>query len=170
AMLELLPTGRARQQIPHYPVVTHLIKREVHLCLRNEKSPKDALDTIAQELHKTIHRQMHTPPISRAIEYIETHLNHPMNRDAVAETVHLSPSHFSVLFKEVTGQTFTEYLTHTRIETAKRLLGNPEYNIEQIAEKVGFNDESYFTLVFKKLTGVTPSRYRLNLQGMISSL
>ncbi|MCX7918079.1 MAG: extracellular solute-binding protein [bacterium] len=169
-MLELLPTGRARQQIPHYPVVTQLIKREVHLCLRREKSPKDALNTIAEELHKTIHRHMHTPPITRAIEYITLHLHEPLQRDTVANIVHVSPSHFSVLFKEVTGQTFTEYLTHTRIEHAKRLLGNPEYNIEQIAEKVGFNDESYFTMVFKKLTGVTPSRYRLNLQGMIASL
>ncbi|MFB3896100.1 MAG: extracellular solute-binding protein [bacterium] len=169
-MLNLLPTGRARQQIPHYPVVTQLIKREIHFCLRNEKTPKDALNTIAEELHKTIHRQMHTPPINRAIEYIETHLNQPLDRDTIADIVHLSPSHFSVLFKEVIGQTFTEYLTHLRIDRAKHLLGNPEYNIEQIAEKVGFSDESYFTLVFKRLTGVTPSRYRLNLQGMIASL
>jgi multiple sugar transport system substrate-binding protein len=169
-MLSLLPTGRARQQIPHYPVVTQLIKREIHFCLRNEQSPKETLDTMAHELHKTIHRQMHTPPIARAIEYIETHLNQSLDRDTIADIVHLSPSHFSVLFKEVIGQTFTEYLTHLRIERAKNLLGNPEYNIEQIAEKVGFSDESYFTLVFKKLTGVTPSRYRLNLQGMIASL
>jgi multiple sugar transport system substrate-binding protein len=169
-MLNLLPTGRARQQIPHYPVVTQLIKREVHFCLRKEKTPKEALDTMAHELHKTIHRQMHTPPITHAIEYIEPRLNQPLDRDTIADIVHLSPSHFSVLFKEVIGQTFTEYLTHLRIERAKHLLGNPEYNIEQIAEKVGFNDESYFTLVFKKLTGVTPSRYRLNLQGMTASL
>lgn len=169
-MLNLLPTGRARQQIPHYPVVTQLIKREVHFCLRNEKTPKDALNTMAEELHKTIHRQMHTPPINRAIEYIESHLSQSLDRDTIADIVHLSPSHFSVLFKEVIGQTFTEYLTHLRIERAKHFLGNPEYNIEQIAEKVGFSDESYFTLVFKKLTGVTPSRYRLNLQGMIASL
>jgi multiple sugar transport system substrate-binding protein len=169
-MAQLIPTGRLRQNIPNYSVLTSLIKREAHLALRNEKNAQEAMDIISQELHKSIHRQLHIAPIQKAMEFVYEHLKDPITRDQVAKVVGISPSHFSVLFKDVTGQTFTDYLMRVRIEEARRLLGRPEYNISQISHEVGFNDESYFSFTFKRLTGVTPSHYRLNLQGTILSL
>lgn len=170
-ILDLLPKGRSRRNIFSYPLVTQLIRREIHLVLRNEKEPKIALDTIAKELHHALHKWVHTPHIQRALSYIEDHLHNPdLNRDEVAHKVSLSPSYFSVLFFEITGRTFTDYLTHARIEKAKTLLTNPTLPISIVAKKVGFRDESYFTLIFKKLTGITPSRYRLELQGPLLSL
>lgn len=169
-MIQLIPKGRLRQSIPNYPVLTNLIKREAHLAIRNEKPAQDALDIIARELHKSVHRQLHMAPIQQAMDYVNGHLKDPLTRDQVARIVGISPSHFSVLFKDVTGQTFTDFLMHARIEEARRLLGRTEMNISQISHEVGFNDESYFSYTFKRLTGVTPSHYRLNLQGTILSL
>ncbi len=169
-MVQLIPTGRLRQTIPNYSVLTSLIKREAHLALRNEKTAQEAMDIISQELHKSIHRQLHIAPIQKAMEFVHEHMKEPITRDQVAKVVGISPSHFSVLFKDVTGQTFTDYLMRVRIEEARRLLGRPEFNISQISHEVGFNDESYFSFTFKRLTGVTPSHYRLNLQGTILSL
>ena len=57
-----------------------------------------------------------------------------------------------------------EYLTRVRIEEAKRLLHNPQYLIDEIAENIGYDDASYFTKVFKRYEGVTPTQYRKTLQ------
>jgi two-component system response regulator YesN len=53
-----------------------------------------------------------------------------------------------------------EYLTQVRVEEAKRMLKDPKYNVMQVAEGSGFEDPAYFTRVFKKLEGITPSRFK----------
>jgi multiple sugar transport system substrate-binding protein len=169
-MQQLIPKGRLRQSIPNYSNLSALLIREGHLVLRNEKTPTDALETIAHELHKAVNPQQHIIPVQKAIEYVYAHIQEQINRDQISQHIGVSSSHFSVLFKDVTGQTFTDYLLHVRIEEARRLLGRPEYNISQISHEVGFNDESYFSYTFKRLTGVTPSHYRTALQGTILSL
>ena len=59
-----------------------------------------------------------------------------------------------------------EYLTRVRLEEAKRLLRNPQYLIDEIAENTGYDDASYFTKVFKRYEGVTPTQYRKTLQSI----
>ncbi|MBR2562605.1 MAG: helix-turn-helix transcriptional regulator, partial [Eubacterium sp.] len=72
----------------------------------------------------------------------------------------LNPSYLSTLFKQVTGQTFKEYLNHVRIQEAQRLLTHTDYPIMEISIACGFSDQSYFTKVFRKYTGLTPRQYR----------
>ena len=80
--------------------------------------------------------------------------------EEMARRVYLSPSYFSRVFRQETGETFSGYLNRLRIERSKELLRHKELRLTDIAQKVGFEDQSYFTKVFKKLEGVTPLRYR----------
>ena len=72
----------------------------------------------------------------------------------------MSPSRFCHEFKATFAVTFVEYLAQYRMEQAKRLLVNPTMPVADVAVAVGFNDPSYFTRVFRKQEGVSPSEYR----------
>ncbi len=98
--------------------------------------------------------------IKKAIRYISKNFTSNLTLDDVAEHVHLNPAYFSTLFKQSTGSSFKEYLNMVRIEESKRLLSNTENSIIDISMAVGFMDQSYFSKVFKKYTGLTPKQYR----------
>ena len=95
-----------------------------------------------------------------AIEYLhENYGNSELALKDVCEHLGMSISHFSGLFKDVTGKTFLKYLNGIRMEKAKQLLQETDLKNYEIAEKVGFSDPHYFSIAFKKLTGLTPGRY-----------
>ncbi len=98
--------------------------------------------------------------IREAMHYISQHYMDKITLDEVAEYVHLSASYFSGLFKDICGSSFKEYLNMVRIEESKRLLTNTEYSVMDIAIATGFSDQNYFTKVFKKYTGLTPTEFR----------
>lgn len=98
--------------------------------------------------------------IKKAIRYISKNFSHALTLDDVAKHVHLNPAYFSTLFKQSTGSSFKEYLNMVRIEESKRLLANTDYSIIDISLATGFEDQSYFSKVFKKYTGLTPKQYR----------
>ena len=95
-----------------------------------------------------------------AKRFIESHYAEPLTLDVVSESVFLSPSYFSSLFKEYTKINFTEYLTRVRIEKAKELLEGLDLNITEVAGKAGYEDPNHFSQVFRKVTGLSPSQYR----------
>jgi YesN/AraC family two-component response regulator len=98
--------------------------------------------------------------IFKAINYIKDNFyNNDLKLNDVAEHVGLSSSYFSTIFKEETGLSYTEYLHKVRIETAKEYLKN-DYSLAGVAQAVGFNDQSYFSRVFKKMEGVSPGRWK----------
>ena len=101
------------------------------------------------------------PVIGHARAYLNAHFSDPnlMLQDA-AGAVHLSQSHFSTVFAQETGLTFTQYLAALRIGKAKELLEATEMRAAQIAGEVGYNDPHYFSYLFKKTTGMTPGEYR----------
>lgn len=98
--------------------------------------------------------------IKKAIQYIAANSAQPITLNDVASHVHLNPAYFSTVFKQSTGSSFKEYLNMVRIEESKLLLANTNYSIIDIAVAVGFEDQSYFSKVFKKFTGLTPKQYR----------
>lgn len=83
----------------------------------------------------------------------------------VANAVNMSKSRFSAVFSQCTGQTFTEYLIHLRLSKAKELLRSTNCKNSQIAQEIGYNDSHYFSYIFKKNTGMTPSEYRMKYQN-----
>ena len=98
--------------------------------------------------------------IAKAISIIAQSYAEDITLDYVAQQVHLNSAYFSTLFKKETGHSFKEYLNMTRIEESKRLLTTSNYSIVDIAIAVGFEDQSYFSKVFKKYTGITPKQFR----------
>jgi len=79
--------------------------------------------------------------------------------------VYLSPPYLSRIFKQETGTPFNTYLNEVRVHKAKELLRHEEMKLIDIAEAVGFEDQSYFTKVFKKIVGLTPLHYRAQLKN-----
>lgn len=100
--------------------------------------------------------------LGRAVAYMEEHLAEPLDRDSVARAAGLSGSHFSRLIKEKTGRTFTDLMAQYRVDRAKALLRRTGKSLIQIAWDCGFEDQSYFSRVFKRYTGASPRAYRLN--------
>lgn len=98
--------------------------------------------------------------LGRAVAYMEEHLAEPLDRDSVARAAGLSGSHFSHLIREKTGRTFTDLMAQYRVDRAKILLRRTGGSIIQIALECGFEDQSYFTRVFKRYAGTTPRAYR----------
>ncbi len=100
--------------------------------------------------------------VEKAKHYLSNHLTQEIRTEDIAAAVGLSPYHLSRLFKTHTGLTMREYLTRERIEAAKQLLAATGRTIPQIASLLRFCDQSYFTMVFHKQTGMTPGDYRKN--------
>lgn len=98
--------------------------------------------------------------IKKAMSYISDNFSSNITLDDVAHHVHLNPAYFSTIFKQSCGSSFKEYLNMVRIEESKRLLANTDYSVVDIAVATGFMDQSYFSKVFKKYTGLTPKQYR----------
>lgn len=99
--------------------------------------------------------------IARTRSFIEENYQQNLSLDEVAHRVSFSPFYFSKLFKKAFGLSFIEYLTHLRIERAKSLLAQG-MSVREVSDIVGFTEPNYFTRVFKKETGLTPSNYQKN--------
>ena len=99
--------------------------------------------------------------LENSIEYIKNHyMDENMSLNAVAQVANISANHFSALFSQNIGQTFIEYLTGIRMGHAKELLRCTGKRASEIALEVGYKDSHYFSYLFKKTQGMTPSDYR----------
>ena len=98
--------------------------------------------------------------IERVKAMVDANFADDASLETAAAQVYMSPCYLSVIFKRETGMTFKNYLIHTRIEKSKELLANTELKIYEIAEKVGYTDTRYFSDIFQRNTGKTPSQYR----------
>lgn len=114
-------------------------------------------DSQASSQHLVMLRNVH--------EFIDQHYGDPnLSLNEVASHVSLSPSHFSTVFSQETGQTFKEYLTEIRIRKAKELLRSTTLRSSEISYQIGYSDPHYFSYVFRKQTGLSPKEYRLQAQ------
>ena len=102
----------------------------------------------------------HANVIRKAIQYIRNHYAEKISLHSVAQEVYLSPAYFSRIFRQETGETFNAYLNTVRIEQSKKLLMDKSVRLIDISLMVGFDNQSYFTKVFKKNTGMSPLQYR----------
>lgn len=98
--------------------------------------------------------------IKLAIQNINENYKNKISLKTVADQLHTNPSYLSMLFKQEMGQTFTDYLNQIRINRSCELLANTSFNLIDISSQSGFDDQSYFSKVFKKLKGMTPKDYR----------
>lgn len=98
--------------------------------------------------------------VEAAREYIRENFRKNINMAIVANKVSMNYSYFSTLFKEKTGLNFVDYLTHVRMEEAKKLLLDPEIKIYEITALIGYDHPKHFTRVFKNHFGMSPKEYR----------
>ncbi|WP_315108915.1 helix-turn-helix domain-containing protein [Clostridium intestinale] len=98
----------------------------------------------------------------KAIEFIRNNLDGDLSLEAISNSIDVSMYELSRKFKKETGYNITEYINIQRINEAMYIMQNQSISITDIAYMVGFNDITYFTKVFKKVKGVTPSVYRKN--------
>lgn len=93
-------------------------------------------------------------------EHLEKHFGEPTQVQEAARICGMSESHFMSFFKRATGESFTAYLNHCRIERAQALLAMTDKSVSDVSQEMGFCDQSYFGTVFRKLVGMTPAAYR----------
>lgn len=111
-------------------------------------------------LVKTHSMRRYSPPIQRTVTYIDYDLTADLSLHTLASMQNVSPSYFSALFKQETGQTLTDHVNQKRVNYAMQLLSSTVLQVQTVAQYSGFADMNYFSKVFKKYTGKTPSEYR----------
>lgn len=142
------------------PVELEELKRVLETVIAELKeisSADDADSLLNDDLEK-----MST--IQRVIQDIQKSYMEDITLASLAEKYNLSTGYLSIQLKEYLGEPFSKYLTSLRVLKAQELLADEKLSVEQISEAVGYKDYFYFTKVFKKATGSTPSKYRKKLR------
>lgn len=98
--------------------------------------------------------------VQKAADYIKLNYSEKISIKEIADQLYLSPNYLSELFKKHTGKTISEYLTEYRLEKACQLLDHAEYRVGDVSGMVGIHDGKYFSNMFKKKYGMTPTEYR----------
>jgi len=99
--------------------------------------------------------------INQAKTYINSHFSDSnLSLNEVAAQVNFSPNHFSAVFASETGENFRDYLSRIRVEQAKKLLRITNLKCAEVALRCGYNDPHYFSIIFRKNTGLPPQKFR----------
>ncbi|UUZ79636.1 AraC family transcriptional regulator [Paenibacillus sp. P26] len=125
--------------------------------------PKDALFQHLYSVMKLYHNRLaegKATHVRKAIAYIEEHLGGDVGLQQVARHVHLHPNHLSEVFKKEIGMTFGDFVSRQKIRRAMEILSVSPAKISEVATSVGYEDVKYFSQIFKKFTGKTPSEFR----------
>ncbi len=93
--------------------------------------------------------------------YIQENYMYDISMQDLAKTMNYSEAYFCRLFKQCFSKNFTSYLTEYRVKAAKKMLEQPTVNVKDVGKAVGYMDSNYFARVFKRITGQTPTEYRL---------
>ena len=96
-------------------------------------------------------------------KYIEANYQYDISMQDAAKAMNYSETYFSKLFKQCFQKNFTTYLTEYRVEEAKRQLQQPTVNVKDVGKAVGYGDSNYFTKVFRRITGMSPTEYRTSI-------
>lgn len=183
AMKILHPALEAMENSGHEDVLKYQLLLALHQCssqLLSRKATNEAYQKISgiisahsrEQVEETTARYlewlMHaTKPVdtlrnnavSTILDRVRQDCSQPWSIDALAEEIHVNASYLSHLFKEYTGQCFTDYLAELRIANAVELICTTNMGLAQIGEKVGYSDPNYFSRVFKKRRGIGPREF-----------
>lgn len=127
--------------------------------IKKDRQVEEEVDEDLIPLPKTVGNHI----INSAIEFISNNYYKPIGLQAASESLGLSESHLSRLFKEETGLNFLQYLNAWRINKAVVMMKDPRKNISEIASSCGFPTAGYFAKIFKRFSGYTPTEYRNQL-------
>ncbi|WP_088104798.1 helix-turn-helix domain-containing protein [Halalkalibacter urbisdiaboli] len=132
---------------------------EVNQLSEVKKVAKEVLYTFAGRVQQ-VKSERYSKTISLCKDYMFKHLYQNISHNDIANYVEISPKYLSVLFKKEVGVSVSEYMQQIKINESKKLLAYSKSPISEICTLLNFNDQSYFTKVFKKIVGITPKLYR----------
>ena len=135
--------------------VIHSIQREIH--------PEETEIQMQEEVKAL--RSERATDIDKVVEEIRNHFTENISLTSLAKKYGMSSANLSAQLKDKLQMTFSDYLTSLRIQNAMQLLKNPIVSVQTVAEESGYPDYFYFTKVFKKVEGISPSKYRKELEG-----
>lgn len=102
----------------------------------------------------------YSPPVQKALLYIESHLSENLTLRTLADTLNISSSYLSNLFRKETGQTLTDFINRRRVRHAMHLLKTTRLQIQTVAQHCGIMDVQYFSKIFRRVAGMSPKEYR----------
>ncbi|MCE5171601.1 AraC family transcriptional regulator [Paenibacillus profundus] len=166
---------QGRMQV-HPLSIAHHRMDELFRCWHNEPSDSILLQIRFQELWQLIlsgvsrtENQPNTKAVLRNIrEHMDKHFIEQFQVEEIARFSGMTSSAFYEQFKEYTSLSPLQYITHKRVEQARRLLLSEKMKIQDVAQMVGYNDVCYFSRAFKKTTGLSPSHYVKSLSKKIA--
>lgn len=123
------------------------------------KITQQAEDTVREEIPSIKTEQ---DIMQVALKYVDDNVSRSLSMREVADNVGLSYNYFSRLFKQTTNSHFSSYVQQRRIELSKKYLQDPSFQIQEISQKLGYENPSEFSRVFKRYTGCYPTAYRNN--------
>ena len=142
--------------------ICHRVNTQLLKSTSNESMSGLLLESLGQFTQLVYHLKdsKHKNIIHRSINYIIQNCGQKLTLSQVAEYAGYAPSYYSKIFKEEMGCTFQTFLNRVRVDKSKSLLLSSTMSNTEISGLVGFEDQSYFGKVFKRVTGVTPDQYR----------
>ncbi len=161
---------KAVQSTRIHPLYIDALSRQI--ALQIEAAPNvAALDTLPTSiirkyclLVRNHSHKKNSPPVCFCIDYIDFHYMEEISLALLAEKCKVSGSYLSALFRKEMGLTLTDYILQTRITRALSLLNTTKLPIQNIAAQCGFYDCNYFTRIFKRMQGQSPSQYRKSIK------
>ena len=124
---------------------------------------EDELAAAIREIGGELDLSLPGEPVDEILEYLTAHYAEELNLQDLSGRFYLNPYYIGQLIKKKTDLTFQGYITHLRLEEAKRLLRTTDLMVYEIGEQVGYNDTAYFSRLFERAEGMRPSDYRKQL-------
>lgn len=148
------------------PIQKEKIEVDCYFAYQDAKNFQQIFKNIFLKLEKSmiaeqkIIKEKMVKPIEEAVRFMRKNYTNLISLEDVAEVSNVSASYLSRLFKEEMEIGYNEYLTQIRMEEAKKMLSDTNMSVKDIAAQVGYPNEKYYSKLFKKLTGITPTDYR----------
>ncbi|MBR1565610.1 MAG: response regulator [Oscillospiraceae bacterium] len=145
------------------PVNPPDVVRSVRRCIEQTQTEEElkAMAPVAESLSGASSHDKTAPLMANVKNYLQhNYMLYDVSLDSISDILNINASYFSMLFKRFFGVNFVDYLTGLRIGAARDLLSDPFLTTAEVANMVGYESPNYFTRVFKKVTGMTPTEYR----------
>ncbi len=163
----MLRLGAGRSNV--HPVYLHELSSKF-VKMISDSSSSVKLDKIHEKMVRDYcmlvqnkSRSQYSKIVRDTLNYIDFHLSDMLNLSVLAEYCHVSTPYLSKIFKKEVGSTITDYIMNCRIHSSLRLLSTSKIQIQEIAAFVGMPDFNYYTKIFKRIIGCSPSEYRKKL-------